>query len=117
MLWCVPRRSDRIAPTASFRNQEGVQRSSTDDGLERDPLPPSCLENTARLPRSVFCPITNAPMSDPVLLADGYSYERAAIVTWLRRRHRSPITGARLSHVFLTPNHSLRLTIRELLEV
>ena len=55
-------------------------------------------------------------MSDPVILADGYSYERDAIVHWLRVRERSPITGATLSHAFLLPNHNLRLTIRELLE-
>ena len=94
-----------------------MQTSSTDDGVARAPLPIDCLENTGMLPRSVFCPITNAPMGDPVLLADGYSYEREAIERWLEMRDRSPITGAPLAHVFLTPNHNLRLAIRELLGV
>ena len=44
-----------------------MQTSSTDDGVARAPLPIDCLENTGMLPRSVFCPITNAPMGDPVL--------------------------------------------------
>lgn len=34
-----------------------------------------------------FCPITIEIMEDPVIAADGHSYERAAIVEWLVNTH------------------------------
>ncbi len=48
-------------------------------------------------------------MMDPVVAADGYSYERAAIQSWLADRGAvSPATGALLPNASLTPNHALR---------
>lgn len=55
-------------------------------------------------------------MVDPVVAADGYSYERDAIARWLEKRASSPATGASLAHTGLTPNHALRGTITELVE-
>ena len=38
-------------------------------------------------------------MQDPVLAADGFSYERAAIEDWFAKGHRtSPKTGLQLLH-------------------
>ena len=76
---------------------------------------PQDLENTARLPTSIFCPITNMPMSDPVLTVDGFSYEREAIQRWFSMNKKtSPLTGAILHTTQITSNHSLRNTINEL---
>ena len=36
------------------------------------------------------CSITRALMRDPVVCADGHSYERVEIERWLRTRHRLP---------------------------
>lgn len=48
-------------------------------------------------------------MRDPVLAADGQSYERMAIEAWLAAgRDTSPVTGAPLAHSNLIPNHALR---------
>ena len=70
---------------------------------------------TADLPLSVLCPIRHAPMRDPVLAADGYSYERDAIETWLGRgRLTSPVTGAEIPYRNVIPNHALRSAIGEL---
>lgn len=55
-----------------------------------------------------ICPITQDIMKDPVVAADGRTYERAAIVEWINKEHRSPITNAALSVEFLVPNFSLR---------
>ncbi len=52
-------------------------------------------------------------MEDPVIAADGYSYERSAIETWLRTRSTSPMSNAVLPHKNLIPNHQLRSTIME----
>lgn len=53
-------------------------------------------------------------MSDPVLTADGFVYERQAIEGWLASGARtSPMTGAPLAHVRLVPDLALRLLLRE----
>jgi len=53
-------------------------------------------------------------MTDPVIAADGFSYERAAIQDWLDKGKRtSPKTGALLSHDQLLPNLSLRSLIQD----
>ena len=48
---------------------------------------------------------------DPVMDADGNSYERSAIVDWLSRNHTSPVTRNPLRAEDLVPNRALRETI------
>jgi hypothetical protein len=50
-------------------------------------------------------------MTDPVICADGHSYERALIEAWLLDSNISPKTGEPLPHRMLVPNHSLRSAI------
>ena len=57
------------------------------------------------------CPITMEIMRDPVICADGHSYERGAIEAWLKRHSTSPTTNAKLDHKRLVPNHALRSII------
>eukprot|EP00966_Prymnesium_polylepis_P094902 2197585-Prymnesium_polylepis.1 len=47
----------------------------------------------SRLPMWALCPITHAPMIDPVFTTDGHTYERAAVAQWLKQRLTSPMTG------------------------
>jgi hypothetical protein len=66
------------------------------------------------------CPITTAIMEDPVLTADGQSYERHAITRWFAQQieqglpRTSPSTNIPLASVELYPNHSLRKLIQAL---
>lgn len=53
-------------------------------------------------------------MRDPVVAADGHTYDRAAIQHWLSAHHTSPLTGAALPHRHLTPNYALRSLISDL---
>ena len=64
-------------------------------------------------PDEYLCPITHELMRDPVIAADGYSYERSAIEAWLRSGGApvSPMTNAPLVSPTLTPNRSLKLLI------
>lgn len=55
-----------------------------------------------------FCPITNEIMQEPVIAADGYTYEKEAIQTWLVRRQTSPVTNLPLTNKDLIPNHTLK---------
>lgn len=74
------------------------------------------LSQTGHLPRSIYCPISRMPMRDPVLCADGYSYERTDIKKWMQKSNISPYTGQTLQHKLVVPNHALRSTITEILE-
>lgn len=52
-------------------------------------------------------------MKDPVIAADGQTYEREVIQRWLRTTPAySPVTGQLLEHTHLLPN----LAVRALLE-
>lgn len=41
---------------------------------------------------------------DPVIAADGFTYERKAIEEWIARKATSPMTNAPLLHTTLVPN-------------
>ncbi|EOD10418.1 hypothetical protein EMIHUDRAFT_60189, partial [Emiliania huxleyi CCMP1516] len=64
-------------------------------------------------PADFICPITTEVMSDPVMAADGHSYERKQIERWLATKSTSPMTGETLQHTHTFPNHALRRQIRE----
>ena len=64
-------------------------------------------------PADFICPITTELMSDPVMAADGHSYERSAIERWLATKSTSPMTGEELQHTCLANHHMLRRMIRE----
>ena len=63
-------------------------------------------------PQGFVCPITLDLMEDPVVLEDGFTYERKAIEEWLEINTHSPMTGARVTKTML-PNTVLRVMINE----
>jgi len=65
------------------------------------------------VPEDFLCPITTTVMEDPVVAADGMTYERKAIEEWLARKKTSPLTGQDLESVVLYPNFNLRSRIKE----
>ena len=64
-------------------------------------------------PEDFTCPITQDLMNDPVIVADGHTYERTAIERWLQTNTMSPKSGTELECKMLFPNHSMRGQIRE----
>eukprot|EP00271_Cylindrocystis_brebissonii_P003739 TRINITY_DN14_c0_g1_i1.p1 TRINITY_DN14_c0_g1~~TRINITY_DN14_c0_g1_i1.p1 ORF type:complete len:972 (-),score=181.63 TRINITY_DN14_c0_g1_i1:2662-5499(-) len=64
-------------------------------------------------PSSLFCPITQEIMVNPVLASDGHTYEEQAITQWLEKNDRSPMTNAELKNKDLVPNHAVKSMIRE----
>lgn len=64
-------------------------------------------------PKGFLCPLTMEILYDPVLDAEGNTYERSAIMEWLQNHHTSPISRQPLSEHILKPNNSLRDAIHE----
>ncbi|EQC28383.1 hypothetical protein SDRG_13930 [Saprolegnia diclina VS20] len=62
---------------------------------------------------SFVCPLTHRVMVDPVVAADGRSYERSAIIEWLETHEAAPGADAPLPSKALLPNLALRDAIRE----
>lgn len=53
-------------------------------------------------------------MHDPQIAADGFTYEGEALREWWESGHdTSPMTNLKLSHLHLTPNHTLRSAIQD----
>lgn len=77
-----------------------------------------CLPEDLVVPDHFLCPITLERMRDPVVAADGFSYERGAIERCLAvaAEHltpaNSPKTGKPLPSTALVPNETLRQLIR-----
>ena len=59
------------------------------------------------------CPIKMELMNEPAIAADGHSYERSAITAWLENNNTSPNTNDELEHKMVTPNHALRIMIKD----
>eukprot|EP00003_Mantamonas_plastica_P013665 TRINITY_DN2381_c0_g1_i6.p1 TRINITY_DN2381_c0_g1~~TRINITY_DN2381_c0_g1_i6.p1 ORF type:complete len:630 (+),score=229.86 TRINITY_DN2381_c0_g1_i6:1339-3228(+) len=61
---------------------------------------------------SFLCPLTKQIMTDPVFCSDGYTYERRAILKWLKNKSYSPMTGNKMRHTVVIPNMNLKKQIR-----
>lgn len=64
-------------------------------------------------PREYFCPISHEVMTDPVVAADGFTYERVSVETWFEHHSTSPMTGVQLQHLSLLPNLTLKALIAD----
>ncbi|KAL0051192.1 hypothetical protein WJX82_003439 [Trebouxia sp. C0006] len=66
-----------------------------------------------RAPRMhlLSCPISKAFFLNPVIAADGHTYEKAAITEWLQEHQSSPVTGETLLHRRLLPNTLIKQAV------
>jgi hypothetical protein len=62
---------------------------------------------TATPPTEFLCPITNDVMREPVIDADGHTYEWSAILRWLQTNPQSPITRRPMTVDELKSNRAL----------
>ncbi|KAL7153687.1 hypothetical protein ABFS83_04G185100 [Erythranthe nasuta] len=92
------------------------------NGRDRPEITPSLVKELQcmpyleeqTVPSFFLCPILREIMHDPQVAADGFTYEGEAMRGWLGNSHEnSPMTNLTLSHFNLTPNHSLRLAIKD----
>jgi hypothetical protein len=59
------------------------------------------------------CPITYELMEDPVIDREGNTYEKKAIMAWLKDNYTSPLTRNDLDEDDLVPNRALKNLIEE----
>jgi len=57
---------------------------------------------------SLMCPLTVEIFRNPVIAEDGHCYEREAIIQWLQKHNKSPLTDELISVEGLRPNHTLK---------
>ena len=67
-----------------------------------------------RLRDEFTCPITRQLVRMPVIAADGHTYDRQAIETWLVTHNTSPKDGSVLASKALVPNHNLKRLVDDL---
>jgi len=79
------------------------------------------MENAKKFPadnllNAITCCITKAILRDPVVAADGHTYEREAILNWFEHSNRSPMTNKELDTQELKPNHAIKSILQSLVE-
>lgn len=72
-------------------------------------MPPSMDDDD--VPDEFVCPISMELIEEPVMAADGHTYEKRHIEDWLGRNLISPKTGKELASTTLVPNWNLRKAI------
>ena len=65
------------------------------------------------VPSEFMCPITGEVMEQPVVTADGFTYEKVSIARWLKKHDTSPCTNLLLEHKNLVPNLAIRSQIQD----
>ncbi len=96
---------EAYAPRTEARQPVG-NNTNTTISLRTEVLPTDQdVPNYAQvLKMAITCPLAQEVMSEPVILADGYSYEKKVIEEWLKRSHLSPVTGEGLANSEMVEN-------------
>ena len=93
--------------------QEGQRR--VNDALLR----PEAEQRVVQEHNSFVCPIGHALMREPVMAADGHTYERTEIAKWIQQKGASatsPKTNQILENTRLIDNHQCKASIDEAIE-
>ena len=103
--------------TETLENTQNIisKRSSTIEEERKEEFKKT--EIYGKFEDDCICPITHELMTDPVMAADGFSYEREAITSWFRQYDTSPCTNMVLDHKFLTPNIQLKNIIQTIRKI
>ena len=100
---------DKKIEIPNYLNKKYTKASSntTDDDYD---------EEMIKGKESFICPIYQTLMEDPVITPYGTTYERAAILSWLKKHNNDPLTKKKLTKEMLIPNYALRSAIQEFKE-
>jgi hypothetical protein len=87
-----------------------------DEDVDFEKLDETVSDMPDTLSKPLMCPITQRVMLNPVVAADGHTYEKEAIVRWLMSKDKSPLTGKKLIDQSLRRNHNVRALIASFME-
>ena len=105
----TPMPREQQAMLVEHQKLKNMLKTQTEKALEADTKRAETLQAASSAAEAFTCPITQSPMVDPVVAADGHTYERTAIERWFGSgRLTSPVTNARVSSTMLIPNHALK---------
>ena len=115
------RDTKRESENMDTERSQQIENADIDKGLEHLPelerkvtkLQRVVCDLESEFPPSCVCAITCSVMTDPVVIADGYTYEKSAIEDWLEKSNQSPQTNETLSHKNLLPNRNMKADIAE----
>lgn len=77
------------------------------------PREPKPIDDGTSIGEFFECPISQEIFNDPVVAADGHTYERKAIEAWFTSHATSPMTNEPLLHLMLVPNILVRGMIKQ----
>ncbi|KAG7380181.1 hypothetical protein PHYPSEUDO_007661 [Phytophthora pseudosyringae] len=101
--------ADRLAVDYEDAEEEMMMHWETyEDSEGYEPYEGGEDDDEPAVPEQLICPITGCPMVDPVVAADGHSYEREAILQWFTTSDISPMTGMHMPTTQVFPNFTLR---------
>ena len=92
------------SPPTTITSSESKSTSETKTNTSSTP-PATPIE----IPDEFACPILGTLMIDPVVTSDGHTYERNAILHWLKEKDTSPKTMKKLINKNVIPNHVVSL--------
>ena len=98
------------------KGQELMDARPSEAPRSEAPRPAPLPRDEDDAPEEFLCPISMEVMQDPVIAADGHTYERRAIEAWFSRARTSPVTNEPLEHLHLIPAHTIRSLIQRRLE-
>lgn len=76
------------------------------------------IDNKISLPidkNDIYCPITKQIFFDPVIISDGHTYEKEAILQWMQMNMSSPLNGDKLENKSYVQNRWLKNIINDLI--
>jgi hypothetical protein len=82
--------STRVGHHGQRRDFGGAAAGEEGEAARALAPPPTAPVTEAQAPvddmQCLLCPISGVPMDDPVIAADGHTYQRAAIEEWIARK-------------------------------
>ena len=107
----MSRRERRLGP-------HGSTRIAAPRARRRNARARSNFDYASRLlAAALVCPLSLEIFQDPVIAADGHSYERREIELWFARgKTTSPKTNEELPNAFLVPNRHLKAMCQQFLD-
>ncbi len=114
IYWIIRRLNEEFAEQETQKEmaaraaKANIQIPSRNAGVSLQQMYIEVSEMDIEIPNEFLCPIGMSLMIDPIICADGHTYDRTNIEKWLRRSDKSPKTGDRLESKMTIPNHALK---------